>query len=251
MKKTKNEMTDSLDQFQVRLNHLSAQQRLMERHLETNTPLSLEDVSDLEVIIKNSLSENGYILNELEKLKIDRGRIYGRANVTSIGKSVGDLTRHHTAIIDFHTDYAYSVVFDNHKVGGDEWVKQTNDVLYQLSYSPSKQRLYMNGVEIYRTKAGNADLVLRTIFEISGPVKQSSDFTDSYGHTRKDSIYSINTKQIISNIKNISKLPDSLDFVFSSFDDGKGIKIITEITEKDIKESNINTELIDNWLASK
>lgn len=244
-------MTNNITEYQGRLDCLNAQQRLMERHLEKITPLSPEDIADLEIIIKYSLSKNGYTLNELEKLRIDHGRIYGRANVTSSGTSDGDLTRHHTAIIDFHTDYAYSVVFDNHKVGGDEWVKQTNNIIYQLSYSAGKQRLYMNGVEIYRTKAGNADLVLRTIFELSGPVKQFSDFTDSYGHTRKDSAYSINTKQIISNIKNISKLPDSLDFIFSSFDDGKGIKIITEITEKDVKESNINTELIDNWLASK
>lgn len=245
---SKNNLTRNKD----RLDYLSAQQRLIERHSEANNPLSLEDIQDLETILKKELSKVNYSLKELEKIRLARdGRIYGRANVLSTGENDENLTRHHAAVIDFHTTHAYSIVFDNHKIGGDEWTGQTNKTIYTLSYDSAKQRMYLNDVEIYKTKAGNADIVLRTAFEREGTVKECSEFTDAYGHNRKDTEYSINTKKVIGNIKNISKLPKSLHYIFTSFGSGKGIRIITTITEKDIVQNNIDTELVNSWLSSK
>ncbi|MDY0208473.1 MAG: hypothetical protein RBR82_17915 [Pseudomonas sp.] len=242
---------DPLAEYQSRVEYLEAQGRLMERHLQSESPLSAEDVADLGIIIKRALVANDYTLNELEDLRLKKGRIYGRANVTSTKTNDGDMTRHHTAAISFHTDYAYSVVFDDHKIGGDEWVTISNNTIYTLTYSAAKQRLYMNNVEIYRTKASNADLVLRTTFKAAGVVKECAEFVDKYGHTRNDANYSIKTKQVISNIKKLSEMPDCLDFIFSSFDDNKGMKIITKITEQDIIENKVDVELVDSWLASK
>jgi len=235
-----------------RLARLEAQQKLMDRHLESNTPLNLADVEAIETLVADELSKASYSLKELEKLRIaPDGRIHGRANVLSIGEIEGDMTHHHAAVIDFHTTYTYSIVLDSHKIGGDEWTTQSNRTIYELSYDTAKQRLYLNNVEIYKTQAGNADIVLRTTFEIEGAVKECSEFIDTYGHNRKDAGYSINTKKVIGNIKNISELPKSLNYIFTSFDSGKGIKIITTITEKDIVQNNIDIELINSWLSSK
>lgn len=241
---------DNLEHYQDRLDYLEAQQRLLERDFRT-TKLTLDDVANLEIILKRDLAKRNYTLNELEKLRLKSGRIYGRANVTSTRTSDSDSTRYHTATISFHTDHTFTTVFDSHKVGGDEWRTVTNNTVYALTYSAAKQRLYINGTEIYKTKAGNADTVLRVTFACAGATKECADFIDKYGHTRKDALYSINTKQTISNIKNRSNLPSCLDFIFTSFDKGKGIKIITEITDKDIVENNVDIELVDSWLASK
>jgi len=242
---------DPLAEYQSRIEYLEAQGRLMERRLQSDNPLSAEDIADLGTIINRALAANDYILNELEHLRLEKGRIFGRANVTSTKTNDGDMSRHHTATITFHTDHAYSVVFDDHKIGGDEWVTISNNAIYTLTYSAAKQRLYMNNVEIYRTNAGNADLVLRTTFEAPGVVKECAEFVDKYGHTRNDANYSIKTKLVISNIKRLSKMPDCLDFIFSSFDDNKGMKVITKITEQDVIENKVDVELVDSWLASK
>lgn len=235
----------------ARLDYLEAQQRLMARHIETNSPLNLDDVEDLEVLLISDLGKVGYDLKELEKLHISNGRIYGRASVISKGRNEDGITHYSVAVIDFHTNYGYSVVIDSHEIGGDEWSAQANNVIYQLSYSSTKQGLYLNGVKIYQTRTGNADIVLRDTFKSNGSVKECADFKDKFGHNRGDHNFSIDTKLTISNIKNRSNLPSCLNFIFTSFDNGKGIKIITEITQKDIAENNIDTELVDSWLASR
>lgn len=244
---------DPLAEYQSRIEYLEAQGRLMERHLQSDNPLSAEDIADLETIINRALAANDYILNELEDLHLKKGRIYGRANVTSIKTNDGDMSRYHTATITFHTDHAYSVVFDDHKIGGDEWATPTDNVVFKLTYNNSTQKLYLNDVPIYSFKAANTRIVLKALFEQSGLVKEITRIKDMYGvpHTDRKK-YTINTKSMANNINDKSGLRDhGLSFMVSSFDYDWGIRIITQLTDSDLVKNNVDKEAIEEWLSSK
>jgi len=240
------------DEYQSRLAYLAAQQRLLERDLRTNNKLIPEDIADLEVIVRRGLNENSYTLDELEDLHLKNGRIYGKANVTSVGTDDGNSIRHHTAAIDFHTDHTYSVIFDEHKIGGDEWRTSNNNMVFKLTYNNGTQKLYLNDTAIYSFKAGNTRIVLNELFKKDGVVKEVTRLNDMFGVPYSDKNYEINTKSIANNIKNKSGLKDyGLGFIVSSFDNDWGLRIITQITDDDIARNNLDKAAINAWIKDK
>lgn len=121
-----------------------------------------------------------------------------------------------------------------------------DDVLYELDYNDFSYSLLLNGVKIYQAKDAGTQLVLKTVFAQSGKERQSSDFVGPDGNPKK-----VNTTSMKNNIQNISHMPESLYYLFKSFNNKKGIKIITNITQEDLTNRGINAVEIDDWLNSK
>lgn len=165
-------MIASADQiaYQDRLDYLEVQQRLMERHLKASNPLTPDDVKDLETVIKSDLAKNSYMLKELEGLRIKDGRIHGRANVTSASTDNGAI--HRTAAIDFHTTHTYSIVFDNHKTGGDNWHSGTRTTPdYSVRFTHGK--LHFNDMPPFAFSKGAQTYLVKQFFPAGKPVQKS------------------------------------------------------------------------------
>lgn len=236
---------------QARLETLKAQGRLLKRVPSTDYRLTPEDIRDLEIILADSLDNQGYTINEIENLRIRDGRIYGRVNVRSRTINDNGSLRHHTASIDFHTDYAFSIVFDNHIIGGDEWKTELNNTAIKLTYDDKLQRVYLNETEIYSVRASNTHLLLKRIFEQPGALKEITRIEDMFGARYTEKHYTINTKSIANNIRKKSGLKEhGLGFMISSFDYDWGLRVIAELTEADLLRHKISKNDIDNWLSN-
>ena len=120
---------------------------------------------------------------------------------------------------------------------------KSDDVVYRLTYDAMNSDLYLNDKKIYHAKIGGADLVFNTLFDQTGPLKQSSEFFDD--NNKKKIINAVST------INNIKKMPRSLrNYMMSSYNDGNGIKIITEVKRTDIDKQNINSAEVDRFLEA-
>lgn len=121
-----------------------------------------------------------------------------------------------------------------------------NDVIYELTYNGFTYELMINDIKIYQAKDAGTQLVLSTVFSETGILKQASNFLGSDGNPKK-----VNTVSVKNNIQTKSNMPKSLNYIFKSFDKKQGIKIITQITQKDLSDRGIKAVEIDDWLNSK
>ena len=121
-----------------------------------------------------------------------------------------------------------------------------NDVIYELTYDDFSYALLFKGVNIYRAKDAGTQVALRSVFAQSGKEREATNFVEYDGKPK-----SVNTVSMKNNIQTISKMPESLYYLLKTFNSGKGIKVITQITRSDISQKNLNTSEIDEWLNTK
>lgn len=122
----------------------------------------------------------------------------------------------------------------------------TDDAVYELIYNDFSYSLLLNGLKIYQAKDASTQIALRTVFAQSGKERQANNFVGADGNTKK-----VNTVSMKNNIQTISKMPESLNYLLKTYDSGRGIKIITQITRSDVSGKGLDTAEIDDWLNSK
>lgn len=113
-----------------------------------------------------------------------------------------------------------------------------DDIVYRLTYDEDYSVLYINGVQVHRTRLGCAEDVLGAAFCQSGIVKRFNGIEGK----------KINTASVRNNLK----LPSSLKkAMFKTMNGKTGLIINTVITRADIAKYSIDIVEVDAWLETK